>query len=236
MPPTLARPPLACQRLPGASSPLGAGAARSSPPARRATAAVASSAPWVQGLGPGGGAAAPTAQSGSARPSDILGFTTGHFFCSKWGSWPLLEMVERVPETHGRLEICVHCLRGDADPWLLIRVPGVMEQIYAAAHHRTLAAGTPGTLAWIATLAYCHIAGRCSGLMSSTLQSCPASTVIVGRVSRARPRRCCATWLPVAPIPAATCPTPPAVATVLCRACIPPRSAPPIKTAPKSRQ
>ena len=36
---------------------------------------------------------------------------------------------------------------------------------------------------------YCHSAGSWSGLVSSTLQSWPASTSIVGRVSRARPMR-----------------------------------------------
>src|SRR5262249_9262318 len=36
---------------------------------------------------------------------------------------------------------------------------------------------------------YCHMAGRCKGCVSRTLQICPASTSMVGRVSRARPRR-----------------------------------------------
>src|SRR5262245_56724520 len=36
---------------------------------------------------------------------------------------------------------------------------------------------------------YCHIAGRCKGCVSRTLHICPASTSIVGRVSRARPSR-----------------------------------------------
>jgi len=44
-----------------------------------------------------------------------------------------------------------------------------------------------------ASPSYCHSAGRCSGLVSSTLQSWPASTSIVGRVSRARPARCVTT-------------------------------------------
>src|SRR5712664_727657 len=81
---------------------------------------------------------------------------------------------------------------------------------------------------------YCHIAGRCSGLVRSTWHSCPASTSIVGRVSSARPARCVTAWLPKLPIPAATRPTPPAWARLLCNACMPPRSAPPIKTAPNS--
>ena len=29
----------------------------------------------------------------------------------RFGFWPLLVMVERVPETSGRLELCVHCLQ-----------------------------------------------------------------------------------------------------------------------------
>ncbi len=57
---------------------------------------------------------------------------------------------------------------------------------------------------------YCHSAGSVSGLVRRTLQSCPASTVIVGRVSSARPRRCCVAWFAVPPTPLATWPSGPA--------------------------
>src|SRR5712691_5823632 len=42
---------------------------------------------------------------------------------------------------------------------------------------------------------YSHIAGSPRGFTSRTLHSCPASTVIVGRVSIARPVCCCPNWV-----------------------------------------